>query len=80
MACGLPVVATSCGGPESIIIDNRLGRLVKNNDVNALAEGLNQIYEATFDKEYIRQYAVNNFSSNIVSKKLIDIYKNEVSL
>ncbi len=40
MACGAPVVATDCGGPEGIVIDGQTGRLVPNNDVDALASAL----------------------------------------
>jgi glycosyltransferase involved in cell wall biosynthesis len=39
MACGLPVVATRCGGPQEIL-DERTGVLVKPNDPDELADAI----------------------------------------
>ena len=36
MACGLPVVATKCGGPESIIDSDKVGLLSEINEMNYL--------------------------------------------
>lgn len=75
MACGLPVLSTKCGGPESIITNNELGLLVENEDKKSLIEGLKKLYEKNYNKQYIREYTKNNFSSHSVSVKLINIYK-----
>jgi D-inositol-3-phosphate glycosyltransferase len=40
MACGLPVVATRCGGPDGIISDCKDGFLVPLDDAPAMAERL----------------------------------------
>ena len=43
LALGTPVISTDCGsGPRELLDDGRLGRLVKVNDVPALAEALQQ--------------------------------------
>jgi glycosyltransferase involved in cell wall biosynthesis len=46
MACGLPVVATDCGGPEGIVIPGETGRLVPNNDAGALAQAVMDLLDA----------------------------------
>lgn len=37
-ACGLPVVTTRCGGPESVVVDDETGYLVPLDDDAAMAE------------------------------------------
>lgn len=43
LALGKPVVATKCGGPESII-NSEVGYLVEKNSVDSMAEGLRKLY------------------------------------
>ena len=45
MACGVPVVATRCGGPEGIIDDGVDGYLVPRDDPDAMAEKLQILLE-----------------------------------
>ena len=74
MSCGLPVVSTKCGGPESIVTSEELGVLVQNDDIDALMNGMMKIYHGSYDKDIIRQHIVDEFSSYSISKKLIKIY------
>ncbi len=74
MSCGLPVVATKCGGPESIIIDKKLGVLT-NKSVKALADGMKHIYETVYNSTEIREHIVKNFSEKVVAERLVNIYK-----
>jgi glycosyltransferase involved in cell wall biosynthesis len=43
MACGTPVVATKCGGPEQYVIDDETGYLVSRNDPDELADRIVRI-------------------------------------
>jgi glycosyltransferase involved in cell wall biosynthesis len=40
MACGVPVVATRCGGPEQIVVDGENGFLVENNNQQQFTEAI----------------------------------------
>ena len=77
MSCGLPVVATKCGGPESIVVDDKLGKLVDVN-INDLSLGMLEVYNKKYDSKYIRDYVIENFSADVISLKLIKLYKDEV--
>ena len=80
MACGLPVIATKCGGPESIINDDKVGRLVDIN-VDDLSKAMIEIEKniGSFNTQYIREYAVENFSEKTITYKLEKFY-NDVLL
>lgn len=43
MACGLPVVSTACGGPETAVEHERTGLLVPPNDVEALSAAMGRL-------------------------------------
>lgn len=79
-ACGKPVVSTACGGPETIVTDE-VGILVEKENIQALAEGLRQMTNSykDYSPEAIRTYAVNNYSSQVISQKLISLYQKVIS-
>ena len=62
LACGLPVVATDCGGPKDIITPES-GILVKPGSVSELTEGLKKIIKSfdKFDPSGIRSLAIQRF-------------------
>lgn len=76
MSCGLPVISTICGGPEDFV-NSKVGILVKKNDVDALTKALINIYNNyyLYDKLFIRNYIKERFDFNIISKEIINIYK-----
>ena len=59
-ACGLPVVATDCGGPSDIVSSDT-GILVKPGSSQELTKGLIKMMNS-----------INNYKSDIIRKKTID--------
>lgn len=76
MACGLPVVSTKSGGPESIILSEQLGYLCEY-DENELEKSLKKIYQnySKFNPDLIRNYVVENFSKQKIAERLLNEYK-----
>jgi len=76
MACGLPVVATKCGGPESIITSDKIGLLSELKE-NEFSEKMLEVYynREKYDSHYIRKYVEENFSEKAVSLKLNNVYE-----
>jgi glycosyltransferase involved in cell wall biosynthesis len=77
LASGKPVVASRCGGPESIVTDASLGALCAPNDPEALAECL---YETAvrlplFDARAIRAHAVRTFDYELLADRLLELYR-----
>jgi glycosyltransferase involved in cell wall biosynthesis len=62
LACGTPVVATRCGGPEDIVND-QVGVLVPSEDPQALAKGIQHVLDRRkdFDPARLRSYALERF-------------------
>ena len=71
MSCGLPVLSTRSGGPESIIISDDYGFLCGQSE---LGETMNKVTKIEFNPTVIREFAKDNFSQMAVSKKLEEIY------
>jgi len=77
MACGLPVLSTKSGGPESIITDNKLGLLCENN-IDKITTGLQKLVSIKFEPEYIRNTVIEKYSSESLAKVLIATYEKEI--
>jgi glycosyltransferase involved in cell wall biosynthesis len=79
MSCGLPVLATKSGGPESIITEDKLGVLVEKKE-DSMVKGLLQIKEniGYYNSEYIRSKTIIEYSENNVIVSLLDIYKKAI--
>ena len=76
LALGKPVIATKCGGPESIVVPE-VGYLISKNSEREMTNGLLELHQNwnKFDSVQIRQYCLENFSEQAVVEKLTKIYK-----
>lgn len=73
---GTPVVATLCGGPESILTEQD-GLFVPVNDKNALAQGILDLLanRDKFDHESIKNRCIANYSESAFVRRLHGIYE-----
>lgn len=80
LAIGIPVVATRCGGPESII-NSLNGLLVDKGCSSSLSEGMRKIYSEKhrFKSELIKKDCATRFSEDAVVNKLKEVMLNIVS-
>jgi glycosyltransferase involved in cell wall biosynthesis len=76
LACGKPVVATRCGGPEDLVVDDTLGRLVPVGDVAAMTIALREACGAlrSFEPQRIRAAALQRFALPEVARDLHAIF------
>lgn len=76
LACGKPIIATKCGGPE-IIVNEQNGLLVEPNDIHQLSEALAKIKRniTQYDRDYIVKDCKNRFGKKAVVGRLISEYK-----
>jgi glycosyltransferase involved in cell wall biosynthesis len=74
MACGTPVVATDCGGPEGIVINGQTGQIVPNNDPQALADALLRLLSDPAGLDHLRQgcleFVRQNCALPVVERRL----------
>ena len=73
MALGLPVIGSPYGSLPELISTKEVGALVKNED-ELKAHLKERPYP--FDKEAIRAHVEEHFSSKLMAKRYIELYKN----
>ena len=75
MACGNPVIATACGGPDDFVTPDN-GLLVPVEDVSALENAMQQMITSShqYDSDKIRASVASRFSSQAVAGQLEQIY------
>ena len=76
MACGRPVIATICGGPEEFI-NADCGYLVEPENEKGLLQAMEKMMEnlSLFDPSTIRKHFECRFSKQVVCKKIKDVYE-----
>lgn len=75
IACGKPIIATRCGGPECIVTENN-GLLVDVANPGHLSEALEQMFKSAgnYNVDVIRQGFLKNFSRKAVVDQLESVY------
>lgn len=75
LACGTPVVATRCGGPEDIVTDD-VGVLVPPEDDEALTDGI--LHVLAQREQYLparlRARAIQSFTWEMIARQMVDRY------
>jgi len=78
MACGLPVIATRCGGPQDFVNHNN-GYLVEVGNVEQTAKAMEDLYNNRDSwhgrSEAIRKYVIDSFSEAAIAGNLANIYQ-----
>ncbi len=79
MACGTHVVASKVGGIPEVIKDEKYGFLFDINNLMEVSEICLKLIEnqtkRTVNSKKIREYIKRNFSWEIITKKMIRVYK-----
>lgn len=77
LACGKPVIATKCGGPETIV-DKSNGFLINVNDVDALSQAMFNIISShnKYNCVEIKNNCLLKYSSKVVGGQLMAQYLN----
>lgn len=75
LACGKPVVATRCGGPEDIVSDSN-GILVPIDDVESLADAMRHMSccHMDYDPQILRADFIQRFSAKAVAHRIEQWY------
>jgi glycosyltransferase involved in cell wall biosynthesis len=76
MACGKPVIATRCGGPE-FVVDDATGVLVPPADSAALADAIARFIhgQAHFDPVHVRASVVRRFGEAVFLDQMTAVYE-----
>jgi len=75
-ASGLPVISTDVGGIREHL-DDKMGFLINKGDEKALLEKINYMLDhyLDYDKSFLHDYAVKNFSYETIGKEYEKLYK-----
>jgi glycosyltransferase involved in cell wall biosynthesis len=80
LACGLPVIATTCGGPECIVEPDD-GLLVPPNDASALAGAMERmmVQRSLYSAVKLRERCLTRFGGKAVTTQIADVYAKVLS-
>lgn len=79
MACGLPVIATRCGGPETTVVEGDTGYLVPVGNIEAFSTRIEQMWKQPKLRQQMgkrgRNRAVAHFSLAATGRIFLSHYK-----
>lgn len=80
IACGTPVVATRCGGPEDIVTEE-VGVLTPPEDPAALARGIASVLDrrSQYDARLLHNYIDKKFSWEAVASQTLSLYSEAIA-
>jgi glycosyltransferase involved in cell wall biosynthesis len=73
LACGIPVVAPVCGGPEEYVTPEQ-GIIFQHGDLYQAMDKMLDTYKS-YDGDKLHEYAVKKFSAERAGKDLFDVYQ-----
>jgi len=76
LACGVPVIATRCGGPEDFVDDSN-GLLIPVDDIDALCDAMLTMAGniQRYDSAEISEKVHQSFSSETIARKLTSVFE-----
>lgn len=76
LSCGVPVIATRCGGPECFVNEHN-GLMVEPDDVEELASAMLTMYcnGGSYNRAAIAQDVRSSYSSQAVAARLMEQYE-----
>lgn len=76
MACGLPLIATKCGGPEYILTPET-GLLTDPDNSEKLFDAMLYLFKNynSYNREGIRKFAMEQFNQNDVALQYLSLFK-----
>ena len=76
MACGIPVIATKCGGPEEIVT-METGLLIEKDNPEELALAIKTIWAnpGKYNKQTIRKYSADKYGQSVFAENTSNLYK-----
>ncbi len=80
LACGVPVIATKCGGPE-FFIRQEDGILISVNNLQELANALHHMFlhHQDYDRKLIAEDCQKRFGAETIAKQLTDVFESVVN-
>lgn len=74
LALGTPVIATTFEGLRNIVDDDKNGYVIKNKDVNGLADALIRTLRTSFTPEAIRETIPEEYTLDHMVKSILGVY------